>query len=338
MARVLVGAEQHYDWGDTRSIRTALGDTPGNEPVAEMWWGTHPVAPSRVDSASGPWLSDVVGEMHMLVKLLACERPLSLQTHPTRQQARSGFDREESAGIALDAPHRMYRDRSDKPEMLVAFSPFEALCGFRDIDRSVELLSSMGWREESEVLDGNGIDGYVLWAFDQSDTPDMSAAPDWLRRISTVHPGDRGLRVAPLLHHVVLQPGEAVALPAGNLHAYLHGFGLEVMRSSDNVVRAGFTTKHVDVAELQRIVDTAPIDDPVVRPDADGRYGSPSPSFGVRHLRSAAGTVLEPVDDVRVVYGRLSGAHHSAVVVPAGEAMEFDGSAADVWVCTQHRD
>ena len=338
MGRVLVGAEQHYDWGDTHSIRTALGDSPGAGPVAEMWWGTHHMAPSRVDDPNGPLLSDVVGEMNMLVKLLACELPLSLQTHPTLQQARAGFDREESAGVPLDAAVRMYRDRSDKPEMLIAFSPFEALCGFRDIDRSVALLASIGWRDESEVLDQNGIDGYILWAFDQPVPPDMADAPDWLKRIATVHPGDRGLRVAPLLHHVVLQPGEAISLPAGNLHAYLHGFGLEVMKSSDNVVRAGFTTKHIDAVELQRIVDTAPIDNPVVRPDADGIYPSPSGAFSVRHVRSAAGDTLPAGDGVRIVYGRLGGPHHSAVVVPAGETLVFADDAADVWVCTQHDD
>lgn len=337
MPVLVTGSVQKYAWGDTSFIPSLLGLPVDGSPHAEWWLGTHPVAPSVVVGTGAP-LESVTGPMRMLVKVLSCAQPLSLQTHPTTAQARAGFAREESAGMAADDPRRNYRDDSAKPEMLIALTEFEALCGFDDIDSNVEQLKSYGWNEEAEVLDMNGTDGYVLWAFDQSDTPDMSAAPDWLRRISTVHPGDRGLRVAPLLHHVVLQPGEAVALPAGNLHAYLHGFGLEVMRSSDNVVRAGFTTKHVDVAELQRIVDTAPIDDPVVRPDADGRYGSPSPSFGVRHLRSAAGTVLEPVDDVRVVYGRLSGAHHSAVVVPAGEAMEFDGSAADVWVCTQHRD
>ena len=336
MPRLLVGAEQHYDWGDTSSIRTALGAAPADRPVAELWWGTHPMAPSRVDDANGPLLSDVVGEMTMLVKLLACERPLSLQTHPSASQARRGFDREDAAGIARDAAHRMYRDPSDKPEILVAMSPFEALCGFRPVDESVSLLESIGWNEESEVLDQAGIDGYVLWAFDQPDAPGLSTAPDWLRRIATVHPGDRGLRVAPLLHHVVLQPGEAVSLPAGNLHAYLHGFGLEVMKSSDNVVRAGFTSKHVDVAELQRIMDTTPLDRPVVLPGPDGGYACPTDAFAVAHMHRAAGSMLPPSSDVRIVYGRLHGVHHSAVVVPAGESMTFDASASDVWVCTQH--
>ena len=335
MTRLLVGAEQHYDWGDSHSIRTALGAAPADGPVAELWWGTHPMAPSHVDDANGPLLSDVVGDMTMLVKLLACEKPLSLQTHPSPAQARRGYDREEAAGIARDAATRMYRDSSDKPEILVAMSPFEALCGFRAIDDSVSLLESMGWHEESEVLDQAGIDGYLLWAFDQIEAPDMSGSPDWLRHIATVHPGDNGLRVAPLLHHVVLQPGEAVSLPAGNLHAYLYGFGLEVMKSSDNVVRAGFTSKHVDVSELQRIVDTSPLEQPVVRPDSDGNYPCPTDAFGVQHLRTAAGSTLAPSADVRVVYGRLHGTHHSAEVVPAGEGMQFDDAATDVWVCTQ---
>jgi len=161
--RRIVGVEKNYDWGDEITIRHSMGlpSTRGTK-VAEMWFGTHPMGPSVLGSAldepvgsgqihaiaralgEAELLSSVTGPMTMLVKLLACAQPLSLQTHPTKEQAREGFAREEAFGIPRDAPHRMYRDESDKPEMIVALSRFEALCGFAPVDDSVEFLKSMG--------------------------------------------------------------------------------------------------------------------------------------------------------------------------------------------------
>lgn len=330
MARLLFGTEKDYDWGSRDVLRAMTGGAPGR--VAEIWYGTHPQGEARLDAADGAPLSSVTGEMHMLVKLLSCEVPLSLQTHPDAAQARRGFEREEAAGVARDAATRMYRDESDKPEILVALDEFEALCGFADPDASVALLHEIGWHEEAEVLDQNGIDGYLLWAFDQPSPPATPTEPEWLARIASLHPNDRGLRVAPLLNHVVLSAGEAVSLPAGNLHAYLHGTGLEVMTSSDNVVRAGFTTKHVDVPELLRIVDTTVLTEPVVRPVTDGdvdRYSCPTPRWSV----------------ARVASGRVRGDEHWRIVAitddrPARVVLlapgeSFDASGAAAWVCTQ---
>lgn len=339
MPRLLVGSEKNYDWGDEITIRHTMGlpSTRGTN-VAELWLGTHHLGPTHLDTIRGPLMEEVTGPMHMLVKLIACAHPLSLQTHPTSDQARAGFAREEAAGIPIDAPHRMYKDPNDKPEMVVALSRFEALCGFRDVDASVAFLASIGWQNESEVLDQNGIDGYMLWAFDQQDPPGLDSAPDWLKRIAAEHPGDPALRVAPLLHHVVLKEGQAISLPAGNLHAYIRGFGLEVMGSSDNVVRAGFTSKHVDVTELLRIVDTTPIPDPVRNISPDGTYESPSPKFSVGTSVMLNGHV----DCHRVVYGNLrdwnpsdlrSAKYPEAVLVPAGEETTMMPGWAIV--CTQ---
>lgn len=342
------GAIQHYDWGDTDFIPDLIGHDRDGSPWAEMWLGTHPSAPSALAADGETPLSSVTGDMTMLVKILACSSPLSLQTHPTLAQARRGFAREESAGIARNDPARLYRDESDKPEMLVAFTPFEALCGFSPLEESLEFLGSLGWSEEVDILEGNGLDGYLLWAFDQTTTPDTAHAPDWLRRIAHAYPHDCGLRVAPLLNHVYLSPGEALALPAGNLHAYLHGAGLEVMKCSDNVVRAGFTSKKVDVAELLRIVDTATLTDPIARPIVEGqwlRYPSPSDSFDVANWTWQAGDSLPVSDKLRVVLGDhgLTARQSSfvAYVVLPGEtltASSDDDSPANGswWVCTQN--
>lgn len=336
--RRIIGVEKNYDWGDEITIRHSMGlPSSRDTKIAELWWGTHPQGPSHVESWQGPLLSDITGNMTMLVKLIACAQPLSLQTHPTAEQAREGFAREEALGIPRDAPHRMYRDESDKPEMVVALSQFEALCGFASRENSIELLTSMGWVEEANILSTNEIDAYMTWAFAQSTPPSISAAPEWLQKIALLYPHDPALRIAPLLNHVILQPGEALALPAGNLHAYLHGFGLEVMNSSDNVIRAGFTNKHVDVAELLRIVDTSPLENPVVTLGSDGTFPSPSPVFTVGNMA----TLNRFPDCHRIAYGiPIPDLSQSKIVWPepylveAGDTSPFH--LTNAWVCTQH--
>ena len=336
MLRTVVGALQHYDWGDTTALPRLLQREPDGKPWAEMWFGTHHVAPSLLDDSTP--LQSVTDDMSMLVKLLACAQPLSLQTHPTLEQACEGFDREEAAGIDRASVTRMYRDASDKPEMLIAFEPFEALCGFAPINNSIALLQAMGWAAEARVLDENGIDGYMVWAFEQSSPPLMQHAPEWLQRIAQLYPNDKGLRIAPLLNHVVLQPGEAIALPAGNLHAYMRGMGLEVMKSSDNVVRAAFTSKHVNVAELLRIVDTNELLQPVVHATSVSgvaSYPSPSEAFSVSAYDSAVVTELTASNSHRLIFGHFNSAPSMKLLV-AGESASLPANAGTFWVCTQN--
>jgi mannose-6-phosphate isomerase len=330
----ITGSVQHYDWGDTSFLPALLGRPADGSPWAEWWLGTHHVAPSTTED--GNPLEVETGPMAMLVKVLSCASPLSLQTHPTADQARRGFARENAAGTALDDPRRNYRDESPKPEMLVALTEFEALCGFDDVDSTVEQLKAYRWHEEAEMLDLYGIDGYMLWAFDQRTAPDLGACPEWLRRIGAMHPGDRGLRVAPLLNHVHLAPGEAISLPAGNLHAYLHGAGLEVMASSDNVIRAGFTSKHVDVTEVQHVVDTSVLENPKLRPE--GRtYKGPGGALSVERIDVEGGATVDAQSLTVLV--RTSGAVEGlapdqAMVLKPGESAVLTGTAT-VWACRQ---
>lgn len=330
----ITGSVQHYDWGDTSFLPGLLGRPADGSPWAEWWLGTHHVAPSLTED--GATLQSETGPMSMLVKVLSCAAPLSLQTHPTADQARRGFARENAAGIPLDDPRRNYRDESPKPEMLVALTEFEALCGFDDVDSTVEQLKTYRWHEEAEVLDLYGIDGYMLWAFDQRSAPDLAACPGWLQRIGGMHPGDRGLRVAPLLNHVHLAPGEAILLPAGNLHAYLHGAGLEVMASSDNVIRAGFTAKHVDVTEVQHVVDTTVLENPKLRPDGT-TYPGPGGAFSVERIE-VAGSATVAAQSLTVLVrtsGTVEGlATDQAMLLRPGESAVLSGSAT-VWACRQ---
>lgn len=341
---LLRGAIRHYDWGDAEFIPALTGEAATGEPCAELWFGTHHGAPSQV-CIDGTWtdLADVTGDLDILVKILSAARPLSLQTHPTRSQAARGYARENDAGLAVDHPMRLYRDPHDKPEMLIALTPFEALCGFRSVEQSVNDLASYGWKHEAAVLETRGIENYVRWCFESDTTPHMDACPEWLRSLASAYPDDKALRVAPLLHHVELRPLQAIALHAGNVHAYLKGSAVEVMSSSDNVVRAGFTSKHVDVTELLSIADFSPIDQPVQSPTTSGIasiYESPVDELVVERIDLDGSHELPASDRHRIVLCTVGHVNeltpgHAAVVSP-GDHDVLQGCGT-VFVCAGTR-
>jgi mannose-6-phosphate isomerase len=217
-----------------------------------------------------------------LLKVLAAETPLSLQAHPSKAQAEAGYAAEERAGVPRNAPDRNYKDDNHKPELLCALTPFDALCGFRNVQETLELLRSLQAPELSRWIDALETDAGpagVHAAFSMlmtSPRDEVAAIVDatvraarrivdaagpfadecrWAIRLSQLYPGDPGVVSALLLNLVRLEPGQALFLPAGNLHAYLKGAGIEIMANSDNVLRGGLTPKHVDVPELLRVLD-----------------------------------------------------------------------------------
>lgn len=217
-----------------------------------------------------------------LLKVLAADQPLSLQAHPTAAQAKAGFEDEERRGVPLSAPHRNYKDPSHKPELLCALTPFEALCGFRRAKDTLALFDALAVAALEGALaplraspDARGLAG-TFEALMRAPTGERAAmvegtltaarahaeaAGRWkpecamALRLAELYPGDIGIVSALLLELVHLAPGEAIYLGAGNLHAYLRGAGVEIMASSDNVLRGGLTPKHVDVDELLRVLD-----------------------------------------------------------------------------------
>jgi mannose-6-phosphate isomerase len=330
-----------YAWGSRTAIATLLGEpAPSSEPQAELWVGAHPGDPSVLVGRGS--LPDVIGEdpagalgpevarefdgsLPFLLKLLAADSPLSLQAHPTTAQARAGFDAEEAAGVPLDAPLRNYKDRSHKPELICALTPFEALCGFRPTEVTVRLLDELAAPAlgdlRSALVERPGEPGLreVVTALLEADrariapTVDVVAAacraraeasgefaPEFAMaaRLAEFYPGDPGVLIALLMNRIDLLPGEAVFLPAGNMHAYLSGFGVEIMASSDNVLRGGLTTKHVDVTELSSVVTFAP-DQPMLVPavpvaPGEVAFRTPAPEFALSRIRvDRVGRVLE---------------------------------------------
>lgn len=310
----LTGTTRDYAWGSRDAIPTLLGASSGPDPVAEVWFGAHPSGSSPVlTRESGPGTSrrvhagtamttdlaeliardpaSTLGEdvrarfgdtLPYLLKVIAPERPLSLQVHPHIDRARAGFDAESAAGIPLDAPHRSYRDRNHKPELVYALTPFEALCGFRAPRRAAELFTGLAspladklhsvLRSDPSPAGVRAAFTSLLAAESRPSAHDVGLLVDACRArlaqgstspradaivlsLADAYPGDPGVVASLLLNPVSLQPGEALFVPAGGVHAYLGGLGIEVMASSDNVLRAGLTTKHIDVVELLECVD-----------------------------------------------------------------------------------
>ncbi len=310
---LLRGAIRTYAWGSRTAIAEFTGrPVPAAHPEAELWLGAHPADPARLETDDGEssLLEAVVADpegqlgsvarsrfgdvLPFLVKVLAADEPLSLQAHPSAEQAVEGYLREEKLGIPLASPMRNYRDTSHKPELLVALQPFEALAGFRPAALTVELLRALavgdldpyiGLLNDQSDADGlralfttwitapqPHIDALVPAVLDGAIQYITSGATRFAAEAKTVlelgerYPGDAGVLASLLLNRITLAPGEAIFLPAGNLHTYLRGVAFEVMANSDNVLRGGLTPKHVDVPELLRVLDFTPTTEAQLRP------------------------------------------------------------------------
>jgi mannose-6-phosphate isomerase len=293
--RALANIVRPYAWGSRTAIASLQGRAvPSTEPEAELWMGAHPSAPSMLVTPDGGEVplpdaiaQDPVGtlgpaamsrfgaRLPYLFKILAAAQPLSLQAHPDANQAAAGFAAERTTD-----PARAYVDPYHKPELLVAVEEFDALCGFRDPDATADMLGSFDLPVLAPLVAvlrsgpvaqrlRGAMELLVRWpAQERASLVDSvaktgHALPGELARL---YPGDVGVVVALLLNHVRLRPDEGVFMPAGNLHAYLNGVGVEVMAASDNVLRGGLTRKPVHVAELLRVLRYEVMADPVVRP------------------------------------------------------------------------
>jgi mannose-6-phosphate isomerase len=273
MLALIENDPRSYDWGSKTLLADLLGRPAAEVPQSEIWFGTHHGSPARL-AQSGQSLAEIVEALPFLVKLLSCERPLSLQAHPTRERAQLQFAAENELGLALNDPARNYRDDNHKPELLVALTEFSALCGFRPLlETRAEVASLAGDKPELLGLVAALEEGYpaaLAWAF--ANAPAAAALDPsrcqtrrrarLLEQLLEQHPGDPGVLVSLFLNLVNLNPGEALYLPAGNLHSYLSGLGLEVMAASDNVLRGGLTSKHIDVQELLTVVDHGELENP----------------------------------------------------------------------------
>ncbi|WP_104172719.1 mannose-6-phosphate isomerase, class I [Arthrobacter sp. Y81] len=366
-----------YAWGSTTAIAGLLGRQASGGPEAELWVGAHPDSPSVATAADGGPLAldELISsdpEHHLgsasvaefgprlpfLLKVLAAESPLSLQVHPTLDQARTGFAREEAAGVDRSAAERNYKDDNHKPEMIFALTPFEALCGFRPAASSralfehltgsmremsvevpqvfLDVVADLSAPVEHDALKaaftrliggGHAVSHAVreLVAALKAGLP-MTPYQTELSTAVSLHghyPGDPGVLISLLLNRISLAPGEAVYLPAGNIHAYLHGLGIEVMASSDNVLRGGLTPKFVDVPELLATVEFESVGVPMLDAEVSALgqelYRPPFREFQLQRI------VLEP--DGAAVPVAQSGA---AVIIVVSGSVLLDSPKGDL--------
>lgn len=319
---------KNYEWGSTSLIPDFMGfANPEAKPVAEVWMGTHPGGPSLVRKADGEQdLREVHAEgVPYLMKLLAARQALSIQSHPNLDQAREGFARENAAGVALTDPKRNYKDANHKPEVMVALEgPFYGMAGFRRIEairadfaelrglasgplpvldeleaalvesglkaltRAVLSSDREAWKPQEPVL----AEAFAKWS---------SPLAPWFAKLRKTYAGDPSMLFCIILNLFTLQPGEAIFTPAGCLHAYLEGFGLELMAASDNVLRGGLTPKAIDKDELERVVVFEP-EDPdylqaVEAPSGERIFTPPVPDFRLGVLQGEDRTFkLGPVN------------------------------------------
>jgi len=295
--------------------------------------GAHPKAPSLVETEDG-WMpldelirscpDAVLGPraaaafdrtLPFLFKVLAAAKPLSLQAHPGREQAREGFERENRSGLSMDSPQRNYRDPRHKPECVCALTPFSVLCGFRPPAEVLEKLRALCPRELREEIaafaahcNAAGLKQLFgrLLSLDPRRRSNALAeavsavagsrddAPGWVPLLAEHYPDDIGVLAPALLNLLRLEPGQALFLPEGVLHSYLEGTAIEIMANSDNVVRGGLTPKHVDLPELFKVVAFDSREVQRVRTEnrdpAEAVYLTPAAEFALSCIHLPAGS------------------------------------------------
>jgi mannose-6-phosphate isomerase len=269
---------QHYAWGATHDLAEFMGVAVDGRPWAELWMGTHPMGMSRLGGREP--LSAIAGDLPFMMKVLAVDQSLSLQVHPNAKLAAKGFAAENAAGIALDAPDRSFRDPNPKPEMVYALTTFDTLVGLRPTAEVLrvldalgtpltarlanELRGSMGFTGIVRVIEHiltNGVDAAEIAAVVDACSDRLARGLDVRRAYATAimvakqYPEDPGVLVTLLLNRLTLQPGEAAFLDTGILHAHLSGMCVEVMKASDNVLRAGLTSKPINIRGLIGCLD-----------------------------------------------------------------------------------
>lgn len=330
---LLENPTRSYEWGSRTAIADLLGREAATHPQAEMWIGAHPDSPSGIVDSAGDLLSrlredprgllggrayDRFGDrLPYLLKVLAVERPLSLQVHPDRRHAAAGFDAERED----PASARMFKDPHDKPELLYAVSEFQALCGLRPAAESRDLFERLSrnasavptFAQIAHLLDDPGDEAALnkASAYIARLAPDeVAAAVGWLSAFDA-DPADRALTHAAglaaaypehpavlltlLLRHVTLRPGEALAVEPGTPHTYLRGVAVELTTCSDNTIRAGLTSKHVDIERFIDVVDFRPVRSVPVRAErGPGEHvlTTGHPEFELAVLRPSPGTTV----------------------------------------------
>ncbi|MBO7048543.1 MAG: mannose-6-phosphate isomerase, class I [Spirochaetia bacterium] len=287
----LIPAQKHYAWGSETKIQALTGLKADGKPLAEIWMGSHPNGMSYIEiegkaipvsdfiagnpeKALGKRCIEKFGSMPFLFKMLAADKPLSIQAHPDSETAISGFEREERNHIPMDHFTRVYKDSNHKREMIYAISTFYALKGFRSVEEIKVNFKKFFPFSGNAFVDFrySGEEDFYKKFFTRLLSMDQTLRKAMLRELEATasgmgeveqfifrkllydFPGDRCVFAPLFLNCIKLNPGECMSIDEGQLHSYVDGLCFEVMSSSDNTIRGGLTEKFIDVLELFTIM------------------------------------------------------------------------------------
>ncbi|MBP5673490.1 MAG: mannose-6-phosphate isomerase, class I [Victivallales bacterium] len=343
---------QHYAWG-CRShdgqkpyIADLLDQPAGNTPWAELWIGAHPSLCSQivVDGKKEP-LSDFIAEnpqerlgkmtldagfqeLPFLLKILSCERALSIQSHPDKKSAERLHNR---------SP-RKYPDDNHKPEIMIALTPFKAMAGFRKAEDALQDLNTLScihyWRQVYEAaMDITprvlcetllNLPSSIVRTILTDLQKELESKEKCTERENLVlnlikqNPCDRGVLFGFLLNIIELKPGEFLYIPPNEPHAYLGGTGVECMANSDNVIRAGLTPKFIDIRALLATLtfSSETVSSAAPQKEGDGvrLYASPAREYEVRIF-----------DDIAVDFSERSGVPGVLLVLSGAYELAWPG-------------
>ena len=316
----LHGVHRHYDWGGTEFIPELMKEeNPNRQPFAEYWMGAHPSAPAQIETATGVVSINTLGSIPYLFKVLDVAKMLSIQVHPSKENAVIGFELEEKAGIAIDAPNRNYKDKNHKPEVMVALSEFWLLHGFLAPELLEARLQAFVYLQSLQAYFKGGDYAGLYRYFMQLSTHDADCIlkPLMIDAVACVKNGqvdkshphwwankyyngvvpeigiDKGIFSIYILNIVKAEKYQAVFQGAGLLHAYLEGQNIELMANSDNVLRGGLTPKHIDIEELLKHIHFVPTYPNVMTGEAinsvETIYPCPVADFGLSKIVLKAG-------------------------------------------------
>ena len=333
----LHGIHRHYEWGGSAFIPQLMHlDNLIGKPFAEYWMGAHPSAPAMVETAEGlialdqmiqekkvdllgPKTAGQFGTLPYLFKILDVEKMLSIQVHPSKENAEKGFLKEQLSGLALDASNRNYKDQNHKPEVMVALSDFWLLHGFMPTLALKERLASITPLQTLLPLFGQDDYAGLYSAFMRLDqnTADAILKPLLeiaveevaLGKVDKSHPHwwankyyggivpvsniDKGILSIYILNIVNVPKYQGVFQGAGLLHAYLEGQNIELMANSDNVLRGGLTPKHIDIEELLEHIKFEPTYPSILKGDFTSsnevQFPCPVPDFGLTKITLTQG-------------------------------------------------
>jgi mannose-6-phosphate isomerase len=318
----LKGTVKHYDWGGTSFIPSLLNiNNRDNKPFAEYWMGTHPLGISIVETGNGKEkkLNELAGHLPYLFKAQEVKEMLSIQAHPSKEAAEKEFARENAEGIPLNAPYRNYKDDNHKTEMLVALSDFWLIHGFKPPkELGYTLLNVVQLRELLPIYNQSGYAGLYKYVMEmpqdevnrilkplvdnivpiyKKGEQDKDDEDFWAARAAETFSRngniDRGIFSIYLFNLVHLKRGEGIFQDAGLPHAYLEGKNVELMANSDNVLRGGLTSKHIDVKELLKHVKCEPTYVNILKGEEvngiEKVYKTPAPDFQISLFDLKAG-------------------------------------------------